>query len=202
MCCRANLPTSASPPLSNRYVGISCLFIKLLAGHHMSKCHTTRRSLQDRRLCLEDSLAADGADTWVMSSYLLRKPHTLAEKQAGWQPPWLCEVQVRRCWLMACYGNCSKPCSALSRLSAQPLLFCVVSPDQPSVGAMLLSKTSACLQGALEGQGVEAAGSGELQDGDMHWTVDIIAARCVEKMLDVLAGGLRQGGATIAHRQQ
>ncbi|EFN57548.1 hypothetical protein CHLNCDRAFT_143179 [Chlorella variabilis] len=85
----------------------------------------------------EEALPPDGADTWVMSSYLLRRPHTLAEKRAGWERPWLCEAE----------------------------------------GA----------QGV--GQG---AGAGELEDSEMHWSTDIIAARCVEKLLDVLAGELRQ----------
>jgi len=34
-----------------------------------------------------------------------------------------------------------------------------------------------------------AAADVALEEEDMHWSTDIIAVRCVEKMLDVLSGG-------------
>ncbi|PRW59252.1 hypothetical protein C2E21_2426 [Chlorella sorokiniana] len=89
----------------------------------------------DLKVLPEEALPPDGADSWVMSSYLLRLPHTRAEKQAGWEHPWLCEAQG----------------------------------DQ-SAAAL--------------------AGLDRLEDEDMHWSMDIVAVRCAEKLLDVLAGKL------------
>ncbi len=45
-------------------------------------------------------------------------------------------------------------------------------------------------------QGVDLpSAEGELDDSEMHWSTDIIAARCAEKLLDVLAGEK----AVVAH---
>jgi hypothetical protein len=50
---------------------------------------------QDLGLLPEEGCPPDGADSWVMSAYLLRTPHTRQQKEAGWEPPWLCETQAR-----------------------------------------------------------------------------------------------------------
>lgn len=34
------------------------------------------------------------------------RPHTRAEKQAGWERPWLCEAQVRLAWLANFAHHC------------------------------------------------------------------------------------------------
>lgn len=44
------------------------------------------------------------------------------------------------------------------------------------------------LQGTSEAV-LAAAADVALEEEDMHWSTDIIAVRCVEKMLDVLSGG-------------
>lgn len=44
-----------------------------------------------------------------------------------------------------------------------------------------------------QGADLAAAAAVNLEEEDLHWSADVMAVRCVEKMLDVLAGGAGHG---------
>jgi hypothetical protein len=59
---------------------------------------------------------------------------------------------------------------------------------------------TACPGAAVQDDPGAGGGVPPLEEGDMHWGVDVIAARCVEKMLDLLAGE-GAGGCVDGWRQ-
>ena len=197
-----------------------------------------------------------------LPAHACRSPNTLAEKQAGWKAPWLCEAKAR--------GRAGQSRAGTARAAAvqQPAeggvgwqfhwtqdrtealtlvasalapLFSlqgVIKEDQEEEAAgeegeqgVWEDKDTAAEEGSAAGGAADAAGEGsaagaaadaaagggsggaaaaaaevegELEDEAMHWSMDIIAVRCVEKMLDLLAGGFQGlgcagGGAAGRH---
>lgn len=74
-------------------------------------------------------------------------------------------------------------------LAAGPGSWPAAKPGHPACTRRPHPRSRLCV--GVQGEGAEAAlaAGKEVEDDDMHWSVDIMAVRCVEKMLDVLTGG-------------
>lgn len=128
----------------------------------------------------EEALPPDGADSWVMSSYLLRRcARMLAAREAAL----MYSRRAEHC--LECFL-----CLHAQQLAAE--LGARGAPPCPPCRPHTLAKKRAGWEAPwlCEAKGGAAAAVDELEDDDMHWSMDLVGVRCAEKMLDVLAGML------------